>query len=70
MRCDVVEGEPGIFPEPIARFMRAIGGVFGAGRRERPDEDRESTGETGGHGETGGPGETADPDAPATDDKP
>jgi hypothetical protein len=64
MRCNVVEGEPGIFPEPIARFMRAIGGVFGAGRRDRPDEDSEST------GETGGPGETADPDAPATDDKP
>ena len=25
----IVEGEPGIFPEPVARIMRSIGGLFG-----------------------------------------
>ena len=24
----IVEGEPGIFPDPIARIMRGIGGLF------------------------------------------
>ena len=33
MRCDVVEGEPGIFPEPVARVLRKIGGLFGGNRR-------------------------------------
>jgi hypothetical protein len=33
MRCDVVEGEPGIFPEPVARVLRKIGGLFGGSRR-------------------------------------
>jgi hypothetical protein len=64
MRCDVVEGEPGIFPEPITRFMRTVGGLFGGGRRRRPDDDRAST------AETGGSGEPADADSPGTDDKP
>ena len=64
MRCDVVEGEPGIFPEPITRFMRTIGGLFGGGRRQRRDDDRTST------AEVGGSGEPADPDSPGTDDKP
>jgi hypothetical protein len=64
MRCDVVEGEPGIFPEPITRFMRTIGGLFGGSRRRRSDDDRTST------AETGGPGEPADADTPGTDDKP
>jgi hypothetical protein len=64
MRCDVVEGEPGIFPEPITRFMRTIGGLFGGGRRQRPDDDQAST------AEAGGSGEPADADSPGTDDKP
>jgi hypothetical protein len=64
MRCDVVEGEPGIFPEPITRFMRTIGGLFGGSRRRRSDDDRTST------AESGGPGEPADADTPGTDDKP
>jgi hypothetical protein len=25
----IVEGEPGIFPAPVAKVMRAIGGLFG-----------------------------------------
>lgn len=31
----IVEGEPGIFPDPVARIMRGIGGLFG----RRPDRD-------------------------------
>ncbi len=45
MRCDVVEGEPGIFPEPITRFMRTIGGLFGGGKPRKSAEDQSSTGE-------------------------
>ncbi|MBV8303619.1 MAG: hypothetical protein JOZ04_05380 [Acidimicrobiia bacterium] len=29
MRYNIVEGEPGIFPDPIARFYRWIVGLFG-----------------------------------------
>jgi hypothetical protein len=29
MRYGVVEGEPGVFPAPVAKVMRAIGGLFG-----------------------------------------
>jgi hypothetical protein len=32
----IVEGEPGVFPEPVARLMRGIGGLF----RRRPADDR------------------------------
>ncbi len=28
MKHGVVEGEPGVFPAPVARVMRAIGGLF------------------------------------------
>lgn len=62
MRCDVVEGEPGIFPEPVARIMRSIGGLFGGGRRRRPDEGQAPT------REAGAPGGPPDPDTPGTDD--
>jgi len=31
----IVEGEPGIFPDPVARIMRGIGGLF----RRRPTAD-------------------------------
>jgi hypothetical protein len=62
MRCDVVEGEPGIFPEPITRFMRAIGGLFGGGRSRRTVEGESSTGET-----VAGT-EPADADGPGPDD--
>jgi hypothetical protein len=64
MRCDVVEGEPGIFPEPVARVMRSIGGLFGGRRRQRSGDDRTSA------AETGGSGEPPDADTPGTDDKP
>jgi hypothetical protein len=64
MRCDVVEGEPGIFPEPVARVMRSIGGLFGGSRRRRSDDDPASTPEAGGSGEPG------DADVPGADGKP
>jgi hypothetical protein len=65
MRCDVVEGEPGIFPEPITRFMRKIGGLFGGGTPRQTDEGQSSTSEPAAATE---PTET---DAPgAEDDKP
>ena len=62
MRCDVVEGEPGIFPEPVARIMRSIGGLFGGGRRRRQDESQAPTTEAGANNEA------ADPDTPGIDD--
>jgi len=40
MQHGIVEGEPGIFPDPIARLMRGIGRIFDRGRRDdgpRPD---------------------------------
>lgn len=36
MRHGIVEGEPGIFPAPIARLFQAIGRLFGRGRRSDP----------------------------------
>jgi hypothetical protein len=43
MRCDVVEGEPGIFPEPITRFKRKIGGLFGGGKPRQAAEGQSPT---------------------------
>jgi len=34
----IVEGEPGAFPEPVARLMRGIGGLF----RRKPAGDRDA----------------------------
>jgi hypothetical protein len=65
MRCDVVEGEPGIFPEPVARVMRSIGGLFGGSRRRRSDDDDRAPAP-----EAGGSGEHGDADTPGTDGKP
>jgi hypothetical protein len=39
MQHGIVEGEPGIFPEPVARLMRGIGRLFGG--RKRSDEPAE-----------------------------
>ena len=41
MRCDVVEGEPGMFPDPVARVLRKIGGLFG-GKRQGTGETRDT----------------------------
>jgi len=35
MRHNIVEGEPGIFPDPIARFFRWIFSPLGRRRREK-----------------------------------
>lgn len=34
MQHGIVEGEPGIFPDPIARLMRGIGRIFDRGRHD------------------------------------
>lgn len=41
MRNAVVEGEPGIFPDPIARVLRAVGRFVTnwLGKAERPPQD-------------------------------
>ena len=36
MRRHIVEGEPGIFPWPVARVLQGIGGLF---RRKGDDPD-------------------------------
>jgi hypothetical protein len=46
----IVEGEPGAFPEPVARLMRGIGGLF----RRKP---------AGGRGTGAPPGPAPDPAA-------
>ncbi|HEY8545099.1 MAG TPA: hypothetical protein VIL36_08625 [Acidimicrobiales bacterium] len=59
MQHGIVEGEPGIFPDPIARLMRGIGRLFDRGRRdgephegtapEAPPTDGTGPGDDGGH---------------------
>jgi hypothetical protein len=41
VRHGIVEGEPGIFPAPVAKVMRAIGGLFG---KKKPSTPSSSTG--------------------------
>lgn len=36
MQHGIVEGEPGIFPDPISRLMRKIGGLFD--RKPKPGD--------------------------------
>jgi mycoredoxin len=38
MRYGVVEGEPGIFPDPVARVMRALGRLVSGRRRDEGAE--------------------------------
>jgi hypothetical protein len=46
MHHGIVEGEPGIFPDPIARFMRGVGRFFDRKKRdEQPPPPTASTGE-------------------------
>lgn len=40
MRHGVVEGEPGVFPAPVAKIMRTIGGIFS---RKKPTPDATSS---------------------------
>jgi hypothetical protein len=65
----IVEGEPGIFPEPVARIMRSIGGLF----RRTPPGTGSTTEDATGAAEPdaapdrdsgrpgGGPGQSGDP---------
>jgi hypothetical protein len=39
MRNQIVEGEPGIFPDPIARVMRALANLFRRERAQEPDTE-------------------------------
>ncbi|HEU0172119.1 MAG TPA: hypothetical protein VFR26_11735 [Acidimicrobiales bacterium] len=60
----IVEGEPGMFPEPVARIMRGIGGLF---RRkpqpaDTPPTDTPPTDPP--------PSDTAPTDPPPSDDRP
>jgi hypothetical protein len=64
----IVEGEPGIFPEPVARLMRGIGGIFRrkpTGERSRPEDAADATGpgaapDDDGGRRDGGPGQSGD----------
>jgi hypothetical protein len=49
----IVEGEPGIFPEPVARIMRGIGGLFQ--RKPKAEADQPAP-------ETPAPADPPDPD--------
>jgi hypothetical protein len=55
----IVEGEPGMFPEPVARIMRGIGGLF---RRNPHPADTPPTDPP--------PSDTAPTDPPPSDDRP
>ena len=74
MRHGIVEGEPGAFPAPVAKVMRAIGGFFGkkkpppaasAPAEDTPyaDLDPQPPGRTGPTGGTGTTGTDDDPPA-------
>ena len=54
----IVEGEPGIFPEPVARIMRGIGGLF----RRKPEAEGATGGATG--DAVADPTDAAAPDRP------
>ena len=62
VKYGVVEGEPGIFPDPVARLMRAIGGLFSRrerqGQDERPPQDQQQSDPPG---DDTGPGKPAAP---------
>lgn len=51
MRFSIVEGEPGIFPDPIARVLRLLGRPF---KRDRQKEDLDPAQQA--HGREQGPG--------------
>ncbi|MGI8777731.1 MAG: hypothetical protein ACR2LJ_10210 [Acidimicrobiales bacterium] len=39
MRFGIVEGEPGTFPDPIARLLRAVARLFGHRAHRVGDDD-------------------------------
>jgi hypothetical protein len=46
MRSGIVEGEPGIFPDPVARLLRGIGRLFARRDRDRAEDDTQPTDES------------------------
>jgi hypothetical protein len=80
VRHNIVEGEPGIFPEPVARVMRKIGELFGAKRRGTPEAEptREPAAEAEPAPETEptrepaaeGPSDPSEDDQPPSDRRP
>jgi hypothetical protein len=54
----IVEGEPGVFPDPVARIMRGIGGLF---RRKPQPADAAPTEPP--------PSDAAPTDPPSSDDR-
>jgi hypothetical protein len=63
MRYGIVEGEPGIFPDPVARVLRAIGGIF------RRGEERDAARQAAADEADGTPGPAGDDD-PSSDPGP
>ena len=53
----IVEGEPGIFPDPIARIMRGIGGLFRKRDEPAPPPPAPDGPERTDPGGTDGPGD-------------
>lgn len=66
MHHGIVEGEPGIFPDPIARFMRGVGRFFDRGRRQDQAPPTDTDGPTGSPDSTGPKGGEGTKDAPDT----
>jgi hypothetical protein len=64
----IVEGEPGIFPDPVARILRSIGGLFRRTPKGTGSTTDDATGAAGpdatpdrdGGGPPGGPGQSGD----------
>lgn len=63
MRRNIVEGEPGIFPDPIARLMRSVGRWVRrhTGKEGQPSEDEARPGPD----RSGEPPDEAPPGPPA-----
>lgn len=61
----IVEGEPGIFPDPVARLMRTIGGWFD--RRKPADAGPQDAGPQDAEPQDPGPQDAGAPDAEPQD---
>jgi hypothetical protein len=60
MQHGIVEGEPGIFPAPVAKVMRAIGGLFNR-KSPSPPTDTPTSPDA-----SSSPPPSGDPSAPAS----
>jgi hypothetical protein len=65
----IIEGEPGIFPDPVARALRTIGGWFGHRSPAEPAAEPDPAGGTQ-PAEPAGPGDApVTPTTPLDDDQ-